>query len=341
METTNVFERVDHTPWMALSVIDLLAKALGRDGAFPPPLGDIRCVLVARTTPAARVFEPPRVLSAFRNRSGYLVLDGTWYDPADPARTYPLGAGTYDVRVGGTLYQDAGFSLTWPPAAGTRRIPVPQPGNANDVGLLPSAAYPFPDVTIGRLQLGPTIVRGAAFAADGTPLPDLPAEIVGLPPPGMPALNDWPFLSTRSGPGGDWALVLPGRRYIDDAPDIPPALPLVKRLDVRIGYPAGPVTVTQDVLLGSEHAVPNTALRGQVLGPGGRPLAGVPITTSAGPAASVTRADGSWTLYFGLNQAEVARIRVTAAPPGRPARTDDTATLRPRATVVVPTFHFS
>lgn len=346
MNTLPAFQQSTHAPRMALSVIDRLAQALRVGGAFPPPLGDIRCEAVALTAPVARVLDPARVLSAFRNRAGYLILDGTWRNPDDPARLYPLGAGTYLVRLRGEMYQDAEFLLPWPPAEGRRRVPVPRPGNPDSVELLPSSAYPLPDVTIGRLQLGPTIVRGTAFAADGTPLPGLLAEIINLPllaPPELPSLGDWPFTRARSGAAGDWALVLPGRRHIDNAPEIPaPANPpLRKQLSVRIGYPGGPVTTPQSVLLGSEHSVRNTALRGQALGPGGRPLAGVPITTSVNARTCATRADGGWSLYFDLNQVAVAQVGVTAAPPGRPPKTDQTATLRPGATVIVPTFHFS
>lgn len=346
MSSLPVFQQTTYHPLMALSLVDRLAQALRVGGAFPQPLGDILCEAVAQTAPVARVLDPARVLSTFRNRSGYLILDGTWRNPDHPERSYPLGAGTYLVRLRGELYQDAEFPLTWPPTEGQRRIPVPQPGNPDNVELLPSSAYPMPDVSIGRLQLGPTIVRGAAFAADGTPLPGLAVEIINLPllaPPELPPLADWPFLRTRSSTSGDWALVVPGRRYIDNAPEIPaPAtMPVTKQLSVRIGYPGGPVTKLQNVVLGGEHSVSNTALRGQVLGPGGRPLAGVPITTSVNARSSITGADGNWSLYFDLNQAAVPQPAVTASPPGRAPKTDTSATLQPGGTVVVPTFHFA
>ncbi|CUI07401.1 carboxypeptidase-like regulatory domain-containing protein [Massilia sp. P8910] len=339
-------EHVTHTPHMALSLVDRLAQALHMAGAFPPILGEITCEVVAATAPAPRMIDPPRLLSVFRNRSGYLILDGSYADPADRTRYWPLGAGTYRVRVRGELYQDAEFLLAWPPAPGQRRIPIPQPGNADSVELLPSAAYPLPDVTLGRLQLGVTILRGSAFAADGTPLAGVVAEVINLafppPPSDLPPLGDWPFLRTVSGANGDWALLLPGRRYIDSTVEIPPAptLPLTKPIAVRVAYPDGPVSTIQTVLLGSEHAVRNTALRGQVLGPGGRPLAGAHIATSASARTSITRADGLWTLYFDLNQGGVANISVSATAPGQAPQTDATATLRPGSTVFVPTFHF-
>jgi len=346
MSALDAIARTTLRPLLALSVIDRLAQALRQAGSFPPVLGELRCEVVAMTAPQALAYDPPRLLSSFMNRSGYLILDGTYHDTRDRSRLWPLGPGTYRLRLRNELYQDAEFDLAWPPAPDRHRLPVPQPSNPDSVELLPSSAYPMPDLTLGRMQLGPTILRGSALAADGAPLAGVLAEVVGLPllaPPERPPLGDWPFLAARSGPGGDWALVLPGRRYLDPAPEIlaPAAPPMRKQVQVRIHYPDGAVTTPQDVLLGGEHAVRNTALRGQVLGAGDRPLGGVAITTSAGPRSTTSRADGSWTLVFGLDQAALPQVDVTAAAPGQPPRKDSSAPLRPGATVVVPTFHFS
>ena len=349
MRTLQSFGQRVFAPHMALSLVDRLAQVLRVGGAFPPVLGEVSCQVVEATAPAQRTFDPPHLLTAFRNRSGYLVLDGTYADPADSRRQWPLGPGTYRVRVSGEFYQDAEFLLDWPPGAGERRIRIPQQGNADSVELLPSAAYPVPDVTVGRQQLGPTILRGCAFAADGAPLAGVVAEVTNLPflppqqlPSDLAPLADWPFLRAVSGAGGDWVLVLPGRRHFDTTVELPPAntLPLKRQILVRVGYPGGAVTTIEDVVLGSEHSVRNTALRGQVLGPGGRPIAGAGITTSASARSSVSRADGLWTLYFDLNQAGAANISVTATPPGQAPKTDATATLRPGSTVFIPTFHF-
>jgi hypothetical protein len=346
MDTPNAIAFTTLRPQMALSLVDRLAQALRVAGAFPPVLGELRCEVLASTAPQARTFDPPRLLSSFINRSGYLILDGSYHDANEPSRMWPLGPGSYRLRLRSVFYQDAAFDLDWPPAPGLRRLPVAQPSNRDSIELFPSAAYPLPDFTLGRMQLGPTLIRGSAFAANGTPLPGLLAEVINLPllqPPELPALGAWPFLSARSGPNGDWALVLPGRRYLDHTAEIPaPAtLPLHKQINLRIGYPDGAMSTVQNVLLGSEHAVRNTGLRGQVLGPGGRPLGGVAISTSAGPRTCLSRPDGGWTLYFDLNQAGLAQLSVTATLPGRPPRTETSALLRPGSTVIVPTFHFS
>lgn len=346
MRALDAIARTTLRPLLALSVVDRLAQALRQAGTFPPLLGDLRCEVVAMTAPQALAFDPPRLLAGFINRSGYLILDGTYHDAQDRSRLWPLGPGTYRLRLRNELYQDAEFDLAWPPAPDQRRLPVPQPSNPDSVELFPSPAYPMPDLTLARMQLGPTIVRGSARAADGTPLAGLLAEVIDLPllaPSDQPPLGDWPFLSARSGPDGDWALVLPGRRYLDVTPDIPPpnAPPLRKQFKVRVHYPDGLVTTVQDVLLGSEHAIRNTVLRGQVLGSGSRPLEGAAITTSAGPRATTSRAEGGWTLVFDLDQASLPQVDVTATVPGKAPKTDSSALLRSGAAVVVPTFQFS
>ncbi|KGQ19383.1 hypothetical protein LF41_3033 [Lysobacter dokdonensis DS-58] len=345
MNTATVIEHFKPAPLMALSVLDALARALRTDGQFPPPLGEIRCEITAATAPAARTFDPPRVLHAFRNRSGYLVLDGTYVDSAEPARRWPLGPGTYRVRVRGDYYQDAELALIWPPPEGVRRIDVPQP-QANDAGsvtLLPGPAYPLPDVTTSRFDLGPTLLRGSALGADGTPLPGIRVEALNIGPPflapaALPAIGDWPFLVADTDARGEWALVLPDRRYFDNTPEIA-SQPVIKPISVRIAYPGGAVVRQRNVRLGSETALKNTALRGQVLGRGGTPVAGAVISTSVNARRSKSRADGTWFLYFDLNQVAVPNLTVTATTPAGATATVAAIALQPEAVVVVPTFH--
>jgi len=346
MARTQSIEQFTHTPFIALSVVDRFAQALRLRGEFPPPLGEISCEIVEATAPANRTFEPARMLSTFRSRSGYVMVDGTFAQPGERTRRWPLGPGTYRIRVRGTLYQDAEFLLRWPPEAGERRVRLPQANPPDSVYLLPSATYPLPDVSLNRFQLGPTIIRGSAFSDDGTPIEGAVAEVINLPwqplPTNLPPLVNWSFLRAVSGANGDWALVLPNRRYFDPASEVlPQGSPvLTMNISVRVGYPRGPVTTVQQVILGSEHSVRNTALRGQVTGAGGRPIAGARIETTVSAATSASRHDGSWFLYFDLNQVAVPNISVTATTPDQTSATAS-ATLRPQATVVVPAFHFS
>lgn len=342
-------ERYQHRPRAALSIVDRLRQALRASGRFPPPLGDIECAIVAATAPVARRYEPARLLTLLRTRAGYFTFDGSYTNPEDPGRQWTLAPGSYEVRVRSPLYLDETFELTWPPAP-DRRVRIPKAAadvaNLDSLELRPSAAYPLPDLTLGSSQLGPTLIRGTALAADGTPIEGITAEVLHLPllqPAGLPALGNWPFLQTLTSASGDWALLLPSRRYLDARPDELPAgtPPIALPINVSVAYTAGAVTTRRTVLLGAEHSVRNTGLRGHVLGPGGSPIAGARISTDAGAAVTTTRADGSWFLYFGLDQPAVVNLRVTATTPWQATATEPQASVQPGAIVVVPTFHFA
>lgn len=350
MAGAQVFERAVHSPRWALSVIDALKRALRTGGDFPPPLGEVVCEVVAQNAPAARTFDPPLALWIFRNHSGFIVLDGTWTRGpmarnAAEARL-PLGDGTYRIRVSGDYYQPREFTLSWPPPAGQTRIPLNAQNNPVSIELLPGAAYPLPDVTTSRMQLGPTIVRGSLFTTAGDPLAGVLVEAVNLvfqQPQELPPLGPWPFLQARSDERGDWAIVLPGRRYYDNTLELRPpnAPPIVRPITVRVHLPNGPLDLVENVTLGSEHSVRNTALRGQVTGGGGTPLPGAVVTTTVSGATSVTRANGLWFLYFDLDQADVPNVTVTVTAPDGTTASDSTARVRHGATIVVPTFHFA
>jgi hypothetical protein len=288
------------------------------------------------------------MLWTFRNASGFLILDGTYSRETRREPRLPLADGTYRIRVGSDLYLDAEFALDWPPLQLPPRLPLVlgQPGN---VVLLPGPAYPLPDVTTTRFQLGPTIIRGTLFEPNGTPIPDVPVEAINLlpflTPTELPPITNWPFLQSTSSQTGDWAVVLPGRRYLDPAPELPPGPnppPFTKPITIRIHYPGGPFTdVTNAVELGTEFSLRNTALRGQVLTGGGLPIKDAVVQTSVSAATSLTRPDGTWFLYFDLNQPDVAAVTVTVTTPGGATASDATAQVRHGATVVVPTFRVS
>lgn len=347
-------EQYAHTPRVALSVIDRLSQALHVSGSFPPVLGEITCEVTEATAPVPRVYEPARVLTTLRSRAGYITFDGSYMNPAEPGREWTLAPGQYLVRVRNELYLDAVFNLTWPPAADDRRVRIPKApadvANLDNVELFPSAAYPMPDLTLVRNQLGSTIIRGSALAADGTPIEGIVVEVINLPllqPGNQPVLGSWPFMRTLTSSNGDWALILPGRLYIDAAPEGPVGPPppnpplLTKQVSLRLAYPTGVITTLRTVVLGAEHPVRNTGLRGQVLGSGGRPIAGARITTSVSAATTTTRRDGSWFLYFDLDQPAVGNLTVTATTPSQASAADSTASVQPESIVVVPTFHFS
>jgi hypothetical protein len=345
MATPRTLESFTGGRSVALSVVDALAQAFAVSGEFPPPIGDVTCEAIEALAPAPGPLDPALVLSTLRTRSGVLLLDGWYVRDGAGGGPRPLAAGTYRVRVAAEAYQDAEFVLSWPPAAGDVRVPLGPNGQPGNVLLLPAAAYPVPDTGGQPFQLGPTLIRGTALAPSGDPLPRVLVEALNLPllaPAGLPPLPAWPFFSARSDDRGGWMLVLPDRRYIDPAPEIPApgTPPLVKDVTVRVHSPTRDVDRVEAVTLGGEHAVRNTALRGQVAGPGGRPIAGAVITTSLGPAASRTRADGLWFLYLDLDQPDAPGITVTATAPGG-AQASSPADVVAGATVVVPAFRFN
>jgi hypothetical protein len=352
MREPQIFHRATHGRHVALGVIDGLARALRVLGTVPPPLGRIECQIVRQTAPIARTFTPPLILSTFRNSTGFVIADGTYAREGEPGERRPLGDGIYKLRVRGEYYRDSDeFDLAWPLPLQQHRIPLNQPNTADNIALLPGPAYPLPDVTTSRFQLGPTILRGSLYTASGDPLRDVVVEVLNLTPflapPELPPLAaaDWPFLATATNARGDWALVLPSRRYYDAAPEITPGInpPALERtFAIRIHYSPTPFDVNEpNVELASDHGVRNTALRGQVVGPGGRPIAGAQISTTVSAATSVTRANGTWFLYFDLDQPDVNSVTVTATTPDGATLSASSVDVRNRATVFVPTFHFS
>ena len=170
MTTAQVFEHFTHTPHLALSVVDALARALRVGGEFPQPLGDISCEIVEATAPpATHVRSAARVVEFSQS----LRILSCWTGPtptlASRMRRWPLGPGTYRIRVRGDYYQDGEFQLQWPPAADDAADPrFRSRTTPTIVALLPAPAYPLPDVTLGRFQLGPTILRGSAYQPDGS-----------------------------------------------------------------------------------------------------------------------------------------------------------------------------
>ena len=211
---------------------------------------------------------------------------------------------------------------TWPPPGNQPRVPPSDAqGNPVTVNLLPGPAYPLPDTTTARLQLGPTIVRGSLFTASGDPIRDVVVEVVNLPLPepagaapagavAVPEVHDQ--RPRRLGGGAPRPALHRQHRRRSAAPGT-----ITKQITFNVQYvPNSPPTAyTRTFALGREHSLRNTALRGQVVGPGGRPIGGAQITTSVGPATSVSRQNGLWFLYFGLD-------RVRPDPP-RPERHRD------------------
>jgi hypothetical protein len=337
-----VFARTSHSRLVGISVTDALRQALRTDGQFPAPVGTIECRVLAQVAPVARTFDPPRVLSTI-SKGSVLALDGSWLT-ADRL-SLALGSGTYQAEIRGEQYRGFPFTLTWPLPEGQSRVATPN-GTAQ---LMPGPSYALPDGSTSRFQLGPTLIRGCLFAEDGQPRARIQVEIVGLAfvnVPELPPLGVWPFIITETSESGDWALVLPSRRYFDATAEqwplnnLPP-LPLTSTFTIKVSDPPNaPTNVQMPVEFAAENSLRNTALRGRVSGRGGSPLAGARISTNLNARRSVTRPDGTWFLYFDLNQQDASPVTVTATLPNGNALSASGMGVKQFSTVVVPTFQF-
>ena len=348
MAILTTYEEAAHTRRYALSITDGLARVLGSKGPFPPPMGEVALTIAAQITPAAIVFDPPLVLWAIRNASGFLILDGTYAREGSRGARLPLASGRYRVRVRGQYYQDLELDLDWPPADDDVRIPV-------NHELRPGPAYPFPAIAPATFaepntsaqnrpySRGFTLIRGSVLGPAGERIVGAAAELVNFvvdPFPTMPSPPPWPFLRCVTSDTGDWAILLPDRLTFKNVAPTTTA-PVIHPITVRVTYPdATFVDLPINVPLGTEFAVTQTALRGNVIDTRGLPIAGVSIATSAGSPASASRADGRWSLYFPLDQPDVPLVTVTATKPGGTPASSSVAIVHGK-TVVVPTFVFA
>jgi hypothetical protein len=322
---TGRYERVVHSPRFSLSVIDRLARELATTvpNQSPP---DIEIRIVQQQSPVVRDFTPPLLLWTVRNRSGFFLLDGTYFRPGGGGNRGVLAAGVYDVEVRAAGFQTGRGPLDWTDPS--PRLPV-------NVELNPGATYPFPELTGRPYGLGPTVLRGSVFNPDGSPLTGAVASV-----PNLVFNPAWPFTRCEVSESGDWAILLPDRRRFTAFAE-EQAAPVTTNVTVRITPPAGaPVDLQENVTLGGEHRIPNTALRGEVRGAGGRPIPGARVTTSVNALASESGSDGRWFLYFGLNQADANNVTVTATLPGGATRSLANQTVARRRTLVVPTIQF-
>jgi hypothetical protein len=323
------YERVTHTPIYALGVVDVFARETHTVGPFPPVLGELRFLMTRRLGPAPEDFTPPREMVTARNRGGFFLFSGALVPRAGSAEVPVLIPGRYRWRVESTYYSPAEGEAEWPPESG--RFP--------DLGLLPGAAYPFPDLSGSLHSRGPTVVRGGAFNLDGS---GVAGAEVSLEPP----LTDtqWPEKLARfiTGEDGGWVLVLPDRRRITADEEIldVPVKPVEITRTIRTHLPTGVDLDVPGVLirLGRENVLRQTALRGRVVRADGRPLAGTTITTDLRPDAVFARNDGSWSYYLPPDQPDGDATVTATAPDGRSATVSVPVTRG--GTTIVPNFRF-
>jgi hypothetical protein len=159
-------------------------------------------------------------------------------------------------------------------------------------------------------------------------------------------LAQWPFIKATTSGSGDWALVLPNRRYLDNTAEVlpNPNVLLTKTFDLRLTLPppgGAVINLQRPIPYGREYSLRQTGLRGQVTTTAGRPIGGAQVATSVSGLTTTTRANGLWFLYFPFDQPTVDPVTVTVTTPSGATASTNTAHLEHDATTVVPTFHFA
>ncbi len=317
---TVTYTRTFPAPRLVFDLVDGFLRGRGLPTDRPRPRGAVRCLALASVAAdgTRQPFAAPVELVMQRTASGYFVFLGTVQTPVGPRQGFLDGA--YLVRLETEFYQPVEQVVTWRDPAVT----------VVEVELQPNPAYPFPslfgtprrpgvdpcdDNTLPPAK-GPTLLRGSLHRPDGRPVANARVEAPGQAPA---CLTD---------AGGQWVLVFPtGQR--------------TGRVDVRVTWPDGTVDTVDGVCVvqGREVGLAQTALRGWVQTVAGAPIAGAEVGVDGFPDAAHTGRDGSWFLYFGLNQPS-ATVRVTARLPDGRSLTQDGVLVQPRASVVTPSFRF-
>jgi hypothetical protein len=224
------------------------------------------------------------------------------------------------MRVESDFYLPDEFDVAWPPTT------------VSEVTLLPTPAYPFPELTSNPPGTGVTISRGCLFAPDGTPKKNS-AVSVGIQETGWSIPGAWPFAKAKTNDKGEWVLILPDEsEMIQPLPN-----PLVKTIHVRYTLDGDDFDELANV--GRENRLLQASLRGTAADSRGRPLTGVQGTNSVQAGTSTTDRNGRWSIYFGVDQPDVA-CTVTATDSSGNALSRNTFVIAHKA-VNVGRFQFS
>lgn len=287
---------------------DRYARWRGVRGRHPRPLGKVEFRVLGEVTgERRRGFEKPLEMTVVPNPSGFHLFFGEVRRPAHGSRAFSLGEGIYTVEVRSEFYQ----------RAVRRDVLMPEPAAPYFFDLAPGYAYPFPYSSTLSRGRGPTLLRGCVFDRAG-------GGIEGVRVEAERAVYDY-----QTDANGQWVLVFP-----DSLPD--------GEIGVRYHGPDGALTEITDVplLQGRETGLAQTALRGWVLNGTGVALAGATIVVEGQPGESRTGDDGSWFYYFDPTQS-ASEVNVMAVLNDGRSLVRPGVGVRPRATVVVPTFRFS
>lgn len=348
-----VFERRTLAATLIFNLEDSYARERLGLRAHPRPYEPLCFFLVARLSPGAREdYTPPRELVITRNLSGYHLFFGAEWLPADPrdrsrgrarpSRRLNLVPGTYLVRVTSPLYQSAERAVVLPmPNLNLSDPGSPDPALRDPVAqytfsMRPSPAYPFPDRAPLRVddpadcpddlpaRRGATLLFGSLYTPDGRGRAGASVRVPGLTE------------SYRIDASGQWVLWFP--EPPPGGPDPLASGVVAARFTLPDG-PPGDIDVPQVcVVRGYSTSLAQAAFRGWVLRRGVG-IAGASVAVAGQAATTTTGADGGWTYCFELNQPG-ATVDVTATLPDGASQTQSNIEIRPRATVLVPTFTF-
>jgi hypothetical protein len=339
---------------LVFDIVDGYARAHGMGTPHPRPIVPLYFYVIERmVNGAAQPIDPPMEMIVGRNPSGYHLFFGAVKMPDGTTYQNILAPGEYTVLIDTQphefkpsgrnvprLYQQEKVKVTLP-------MPDPRGPAATtpySVLLTPAPLYPFPHATPLRLDFpipggcnsnnmpvgnGPTLLRGNLHQRDGRPLEGITVRAAALPV----------VKPHTTGPDGGWVLV-----FAEDQS--------TGTTGLRFGLPQPDGTVVEipgpDVCVvhGFECSLSQAALRGWVTDRG-RPATQFTLQlASAGgggpyPNLAVTSPDGGWFYYFDLDQFDIDdQVDVTARLPDGRFLTRLDVPVRPRATVVVPTFQF-
>jgi hypothetical protein len=298
---------------LIFDLVDRYARDRGMRGTHPGPVGSIK--FMARSQEVGGTLQDltvPLELLMQRNNSGYYLFAGKVKLPDGTLRQNLLDPGTsYQVQMQSQFYQEAAKTVT----VFDPDNPPPDPVNqvkATAILLEPGYAYPFPE---GRL----TLLRGSVHHTDGRGLAGATVEVAGVS-------NQ--YITDES---GQWVLIFPDTQTTG-------------QVTVHFVLPDGPGASIPlpnvDLVRGRTTGLAQPGLRGEVRLASAAGIPDARIEVSGFAEASSTDKSGRWWYYFGLNQPQ-ATVQVTANLPDGRSLKQYHIQVRPRATVVVPTFRFS
>ena len=309
--------------------------------------------IVEQTAPVARTFIRRACCTPSATPSGFL-LDRRHVDRGSRRPPLPLAPGTYSSACAATTTRPLVFTLAWPPAPGQTRDARSTRRAARHAGAAAGpVAIRCPTCTTRRLPArADDHARQRSSARTARRSRDARVEILNLPPflqpPELPPLcgrlavhGDREQRTWRLGPGAAGPPLHRHRRR--DPAGHEPAADHDRAMTIRITTRRRSASICRcrGRARRPSIALQNTALRGQVVGPGGRPIAGAAITTSLGRATVASR--GRRRVVPVLRSRPGRRCARRHRDGHDAGRRDRERLERQRAsgaTVVVPTFHF-